>query len=150
VVVGNTLNGRSSGIDVTAAVQPRPWWRMRAGYSYLTTEITADAGSRDVTQGVNEYNDPRHLFSLRGAFDISRTVELDAWLRYVGALPNPAVPAYTELNARAGWQVSPRLELALIGQDLLHGQHPEFGTSVPRRIEFERSLRALLTVRLPN
>jgi hypothetical protein len=34
------------------------------------------------------------------------------------------------------------------GQDLLHGQHPEFGTTVPRRVEFERSLRVGLALRL--
>ena len=70
----------------------------------------------------------------------------DAWLRAISALPNPRVPTYAELNLRLGWQPTPGLELALVGQDLLHDSHPEFGP-LPRREEFERSVRAVLTIR---
>ena len=79
-----------------------------------------------------------------------KTIQANAWLRHVAQLPNPAVPSYTELNARIGWLVNPRIELGIVGQDLLRAQHPEFGTSVPRRIEFQRSIRASLTLRLPQ
>ncbi len=149
LTIGNTLNGQSRGIELGATVQPAGWWRAQAGYTYFETSITRDAGSADVSGGVNEANDPHHLFNLRTVFDLARHVELDGWLRAVGALPNPAVPAYTELNARVGWKPIDRFEVALIGQDLLHAHHPEFGTSVPRRIEFERSVRAQVTIRVP-
>jgi iron complex outermembrane recepter protein len=147
VTVGNTLEGRSRGIELGVTVQPDPLWRLHTSYTRLDTKITRAQGSRDVSGGVNETNDPRHLFSFRTAVDLPRNVEIDAWVRAIGALPNPHVPAYTELNGRIGWRPSARLELALIGQDLLHAQHPEFGTPVPRRIEFERSVRVLLTLR---
>jgi len=38
-------------------------------------------------------------------------------------------------------------ELALIDQDLLHRSHPEFGSTVPARVEFERSVRVAVTLR---
>ena len=76
-------------------------------------------------------------------------VQADAWLRRVAALPDPPVPAYTELNARVGWLPTPQLELSLTGQDRLHAQHPEFGTPIPQRIEFQRSIRVAVTMRLP-
>jgi iron complex outermembrane receptor protein len=59
------------------------------------------------------------------------------------------VPAFTEVNARIGWRPTPRLELAVVGQDLAHARHPEFGPDTPSRLEFERSVRALVTLRLP-
>ena len=149
VIVGNTLNGRSRGAELAVIVQPVARWRVHLGYTRLNTEITRDAGSRDVSGGVNEANDPSYFFTVRSGIDLPRNVEVDAWLRRFDALPNPAVPPYTELNARLGWRPVPLLELAIIGQDLLHAQHPEFGTPIPRRIEFQRSLRALATVRLP-
>jgi iron complex outermembrane receptor protein len=71
-------------------------------------------------------------------------------LRAVAALPNPSVPAYAELNVRAGWWVTTRTELWVAGQDLLHDRHPEFGTDLPTRTEFERSIRVGITIRTPR
>jgi len=149
LTVGNTLNGRSTGVELSANVQPAARWRIRTSYTHLDTNISRDAMSRDVSGGVNEANDPHHLWTVYNALDLPRGVEVDAWLRHVSALPNPAVPAYTELNARLGWRARRTIEVALVGQDLLHQQHPESGTSVPRRIEFERSVRLQLILRTP-
>jgi iron complex outermembrane receptor protein len=149
ITVANTLIGDSRGLEASATVQPHDSWRVRASYTLLDVDITRAPGSRDVTGGTSEANDPTHTFTLRGAFDLHRHVDLDLWWRSVSELPNPVVPAYSELNARLGWRPNERIELALVGQDLLHDQHPEFGTSVPRRVEFERSVRATFTLRLP-
>jgi len=149
VTLGNTLIGKSRGVETSTTIQPHNWWRVQASYTWLDTEITKTAGSRDVSGGTNEANDPSYLVTVRGGFDLSNNLDVDLWWRAVGALPNPAVPAYRELNARVAWRMNDRFEFALVGQDLLHDQHPEFGTSVPRRVEFERSLRAMLTLRLP-
>ena len=63
-------------------------------------------------------------------------VTLDADLRYVGVLPNPHVPAYVELDASVGWNVSDRVRLSLAGFNLLHARHQEFpapeASAVPR------------------
>jgi iron complex outermembrane receptor protein len=149
LTLGNTLDGRSGGVELAANLQPVQWWRLRLGYTHLATDISRDPDSRDVSGGVNEMNDPSYLFTLRTAFDLGSAVDLDAWLRRVDALPAPPVPAYTELNGRIGWRPREKLELAAVGQDLLHAHHPEFGTAGPRRAEFQRSVRVLLTVRLP-
>lgn len=149
ITLANTLIGKSRGVEAATTIQPHNWWRVQASYTWLDTEITREAGSRDVGGGTSEANDPDYLVTLRGGVDLARNIDVDLWWRAVGALPNPAVPAYRELNARIGWRPNERVELALVGQDLLHGQHPEFGTSVPRRVEFERSVRAMFTLRLP-
>ena len=59
------------------------------------------------------------------------------------------MPAYAELNVRAGWGDT-RAELWVAGQDLLHDRHPEFGTDLPTRTEFERSIRVGITIRTPR
>lgn len=147
IVVGNTLTGRSSGIELSATVEPSPRWRMHAGYTHLRVVIRRDAGSRDVGLGASEANDPRHQLSLRTSIDLSRGVELDAHLRGISALPAPVVPGYAELNVRIGWRPARRIELSLSGHDLLHERHPEFGSALPRRIEFERGIRTQATFR---
>jgi iron complex outermembrane receptor protein len=50
-------------------------------------------------------------------------------LRRVSSLPDPASPAYTEADARLAWTVSPKVELSLVGSNLLHAHHLEFGTA---------------------
>jgi iron complex outermembrane recepter protein len=147
IMVGNTLEGDSHGIELAATVQPLPVWRMHVSYTYLDLSITRKPGSRDIGGGSSEANDPHHQVALRASVDVLRNVELDAQLRHVGALPNPVVPAYSELNMRVGWRATPRIELSVTGQDLLHDRHPEFGPRVPPRHEFERSVRAAMAVR---
>jgi iron complex outermembrane receptor protein len=149
LVVGNTLEGRSAGIELGVNVQPIPAWRTHVGYTYLDTTIDRAPGSRDVSGGVNEANDPHHVFSIRTTVDLPRNIEADVWLRGVGALPNPVVPGFVELNARLGWRATRTVDLALIGQDLLHDRHPEFGAPNATREEFERGIRLQLTLRLP-
>ena len=147
IVVGNTLNGRAQGVELSATVQPLPIWRLRANYSFLDVSISKDIDSRDVGGGVTEANDPSHRFGLRTDIDLPRGVELSLFLRRIGELPNPQVPAYTELNGRVGWRATPHFELSFTAQDLLHDRHPEFGAIAPRRVEFERSIRALAVFR---
>jgi iron complex outermembrane receptor protein len=150
LVVGNSLEGRSHGVELVLNVQPLTWWRTHLGYTWLDSSIVRPPGSRDVGGGATELNDPRHFAAARTSFDLPGNVELDAQLRAVASLPNPRVPAYAELNLRAGWMVTPRVEVSVTGHDLLHGQHPEFGSTVPRRVEYERSLRVGLALRLPR
>mgnify|MGYP000088309309 CR=1 FL=1 len=72
-------------------------------------------------------NDPKHSWSLRSAHELAPGLQLDLSLRHVGGLPEPAVPGYHELDARIAWQARPNLELALVGRNLLHDEHAEFG-----------------------
>jgi iron complex outermembrane receptor protein len=147
LVLGNSLAGRSHGFELGVNVQPLERLRTHLGYTWLDTDVSRAPGSRDVGGGVSEANDPHHLLSLRAAVDLPRNIEFDAMLRSIGALPNPAVPAYTELNLRVGWRATPDIEIWGAGQDLLHDSHAEFGADTPGRVVFERSLRVGITVR---
>jgi len=147
IVVGNTLNGRSQGVELSGSLQPLPAWRVRASYTFFDVSITKDIRSRDIGGGATEANDPSHMFGLRSDMDLPRQLELSLFLRSIGELPNPRVPRYTELNGRLGWRATPHLEVSLAAQDLLHAHHPEFGALEPRRVEFERSVRILAAFR---
>ncbi len=146
-MIGNTLNGRSQGVELAGSLQPLPMWRIRASYTFLDVSITKDIDSRDIGGGASEANDPSHMFGFRTDVDLPRRVELSLFLRSIGALPNPQVPAYTELNGRLGWRATQNFDVAIAGQDLLHDHHPEFGAAAPFRVEFERSIRVLATFR---
>ena len=78
------------------------------------------------TVGEDRGVDPSHQVTLKSSWDLPHDIEFDIDARYIGALPNPAVPAYWGLDARVGWRMTDHLELALSGTNLA-GKHTEFG-----------------------
>ena len=82
---------------------------------------------------------------MRSNYRITPNVDFWTSLRRIDDVPShdavgSVVPAYTELNARLGWHVNSRLEVALVGGNLLSPTHPEIGALATRR-EIERSLQ---------
>jgi hypothetical protein len=78
-------------------------------------------------------------------------LQLDAHLRHSTELERqpeiavgPGIDAYMELDVRFAWFVSEQLELSLVGQNLLHDHHVEFGTPAARG-EIERSVYGKVT-----
>jgi iron complex outermembrane recepter protein len=147
ILVGNSLDGRSRGVEVAANLQPMAAWRTHVSYTFLDVSVTRDRDSRDVGGIATEANDPRHLLALRTALDLPRRMEVDFRWRTVGTLPHPHVPGYSEAAARIGWRATQHLDVALIGEDLLHAQHPEFNPVAAGFEEFQRSVRVALTAR---
>jgi iron complex outermembrane receptor protein len=116
--------------------------RWQAAWTLFDKHLELRPGSADPTGGVAEGNDPPHQLGIRTAINLPHRAELEGFLRRVAALPAPAVPAYTELDVRASWALTDDVEVALVGRNLLHASHPEFGIAGPRRVELERSLYA--------
>jgi iron complex outermembrane receptor protein len=90
-------------------------------------------------------DDPGSHANLTSSMSFAHHLTFDATLRYVGALPSPALPHYTELDARLGWQASATVELALHGANLLNSHHTEFpaptGEQITRSIVAEARLK---------
>ena len=80
---------------------------------------------------------------MRSLMNLGEKFQLDMFVRYVGALPAPAIPSYTQLSARLGWRASRQLELSLTGSNLLD-DHVEFGGPTVRAV-FGRSYFAKAT-----
>lgn len=136
----NHAAGRVSGLETWASWQVLRGWRLAGGAVFQDVRIRTDDGIRDASRLLGmASNDPRHYWSLRSAHELGADLQLDFSLRHVGKLTRPAVPGYHELDARVAWQARPNLELALIGRNLLHDQHAEFGEPGVRQT-FERSV----------
>ena len=124
----NRADGRASGLEAWASWQVLRGWRLSGGAVFQSVRVKADSGSRDWSRFLGMApNDPKRYWSLRSAHELAADLQLDLSLRHVGKLTRPAVPGYHELDARIAWQARPNLELALVGRNLLHDQHAEFG-----------------------
>ena len=76
--------------------------------------------------------------------DLPADLRLDAGLRAIDDISNQQVPAYAELNAKLSWQPMANVDLSLVGQNLLHRRHVEFGAPGPTRREIERGVYGAL------
>ena len=147
LVLENKLRGQTYGVEISAKYQMLAWWRLSANYSHLWEYLQLEPGSNDPTKGHNEGNDAPNLFGLRSAMDLPQHITLDCDLRYVDALPHPGVPAYMTMDVRLGWRPTQRLEVAVVGQNLLQDRHREWGPKSPTAPEVQRGIYGELTLR---
>src|SRR5256712_2509326 len=139
LVIGNGQDGESYGAEVTAQYWLTRRWHVHAGYTELRVHIWPNPGSTDTSRGASESHAPDRQFLLHSSVDLPAHLELAAAFRAIDDIANQQVPAYAELNATLTWQPMSRLDLALVGQNLLHSRHAEFGTPATRR-SFERGV----------
>ncbi|HYI07605.1 MAG TPA: TonB-dependent receptor [Thermoanaerobaculia bacterium] len=140
LVVRNNMRGDTQGVETWADFAVRDWWRLSGGFSALRKNLRLAPGSRDVFGVAFAGNDPRCQWQLRSSIDLPRGFALDLWLRNVGSLKSPAVPAYLEADVRIAWDAAESLELSLDGQNLLHERHLEFVNPSITPSEIPRSL----------
>ena len=143
VVIGNGQDGESFGAEVAAEYSLTSAWRLWAGYTELRIHVWPNPGSTDTTRGATENHTPDRQFSLRSSIDLPAHWRLDAGFRTIGAIANQQVPAYAELNARLTYLPTAHLDLSIVGQNLLHGRHAEFGAPATR-LEIERGVYGLV------
>lgn len=130
------------GAELTVTVAPTKTWRVTGSYSWL----------RGHEPGLPQV-DPENQALLRSSHDLGRC-ELDLQLRYVGSFAYPmsttvgSVPSYVEADVRFAVHVSDTVELSIVGQNLLDGQHVEQGPTfysvtaeAPRRVFGKLTLR---------
>ncbi|WP_314441923.1 TonB-dependent receptor plug domain-containing protein [Massilia timonae] len=146
-VLQNLGKGALRGVELWANWQAARGWRLHAGAVVQDVDVGREPASRDST-GLSFLagNDPRLTWTVRSAHDLGPHLRADLALRYVASMPQAALPSYHELDARLAWQVRPDLEIALVGRNLLHRRHAEYGAAGSRQL-IERSVFASAALR---
>jgi len=146
-VLASLGKGALRGVELWASWQAARGWRLRAGAVLQDVDVGREPNSRDAT-GLSFLagNDPRVTWTVRSAHDLSARLRADLALRYVADMPQAALPSYHELDARLAWQVRPDLEIALVGRNLLHRRHAEYGAAGSRQL-IERTVFASVALR---
>ena len=143
----NKNEGESYGGELSGNWIACDWAAFQATYSYCQLDLRNTDGGQDTVALLNEGKTPEHQASLRTMLQLSKNVEYDIWVRYVDDLSALDVPSYWTMDMRVGWMARRNLELALVGQNLLDNQHPEFNAAFYNGIapEVERSVYAKAT-----
>ncbi len=129
LIIENMMEGETYGVEVWGSYQAAPWWRLSAGFDWLHKNLRFKPGSLALGGVGIAGDDPDYQASLQSRMELRPDLKLDVDLRNIGALPEPASPAYTELGVRLGWDVTRTVELSLTGTNLLHTHHAEFGST---------------------
>ncbi len=135
---GNLMQGRTYGVEVWGDYQPTDWWRLSAGVSVQHQSLSFKPGASAVNDIDEAGDDPHSQASLRSTVNLGRRVSWTLALRHVGTLPDPHVPAYTEMDSSLAWNATPRVQLSVSGANLLHARHLEYeeaGATVGDEIE---------------
>ena len=131
--LANNLHGRTYGFEAAATWRATDWWRLQPSYTLLKMNLYAQADGASPADNNSvaeiEGTSPQNQFSLRSSMDLPHGVTFDTALRYVDNLPYFHIQSYFELDARLAWRINNHWELSLVGQNLLHDQHAEFGPS---------------------
>lgn len=141
--IENLIEGRTRGVEAWAEYRPLDRWRIAAGVVEQRHSYHRKPGGLDPLGAARVGNDPDRWWTLRSSLDVAPGIEFDLMLRRIGALPTPAVPAYTALDARVGWRLWPDVELSFVVRNALDDRHVEWGAPGDRA-EFERSFMVKL------
>jgi iron complex outermembrane receptor protein len=123
--VENRIAGVVEGLEAWASHELTSFWRLSGGWLELRKSLRAAPGTSP--NSINDLgNDPTRQWKLRSSMNLPGRVQLDVAVRHIGALPAPAVAAYTATDLRLAWQASRQLTLSLLVQNLFDPAHVEF------------------------
>jgi iron complex outermembrane receptor protein len=149
ITLANLYDGHTTGLELAGNVQPHSRWLVHASYTGQRVSLKPLPESHDTTNARAEADDPSHIFSMRSYLNLPGRMELDGFFRAVGKLRASSLPGYQELDLRIGWQATERLDLSVMGRELLHPRHAEFagGGSQLRYFQREVALRVTFETR---
>ncbi|HTY48685.1 MAG TPA: TonB-dependent receptor [Steroidobacteraceae bacterium] len=135
---GNGMKADTYGVELWGDYQVREGWRLTLGYTEQREHFAFTSPFSTLLGLAQAGDDPPRQAQLHSLLDLTSRLTFDAFLRYMGPLPDPAVRAYAELNARFAWRVSRNWSVAVTGSNLLHAHHEEF--TVPPSDAISRSV----------
>ena len=135
--LGNNSSAQSYGLEAAGNWQMLDWWRWQATYTWLHIQLHVDDPSTTSAE-LQSDGSPQQQFSVRSSMDLPHQIQLDATLRYVDSVTvwswtsetNLHVPQYFSLDLRLAWKPTKNVEFSIVGQDLLNGEHLEYGPTL--------------------
>jgi iron complex outermembrane receptor protein len=143
----NVIEGRTIGTEVTPTWDVTHRWQLRGSYSLLHMDLKDKPGFTDVGNLLSTYlgSSPTHVANIQSILDLPGHLEFSQTYRYSGQLPEFNVHPYNTADARLGRAMSEGLSFAVVGQNLLRPNHPEFGGDPGPLVGIKRTVYASLT-----
>ncbi|HEX5126001.1 MAG TPA: TonB-dependent receptor, partial [Rhodocyclaceae bacterium] len=143
VVFDNGDNGHTYGVEGWTTYRINQAWRVDAGFLRMRKLYSAEPGSALDLNTIGD--DPKYQWQVRTTVDATSKLDFAVSVRHVSALPNPAVPSFTEVDLHSSYKISPKLTASLSILNAQGGSHQEMITSSTVGSEFSREIYVALT-----
>jgi iron complex outermembrane receptor protein len=120
----NRREATTTGVELAARAQVRHGWDADASVSLFRMVAFAN-GSQDPHTALIDGDTPAREWRLHSGWALGPRRLADVRLIRVGELAAARVPAYTRLDARLEWGLTPHLSITADGQNLLRRSHLE-------------------------
>lgn len=132
----NQIDAQTYGAELALEWRPLDYLKLAGYYSVIAIDLKPDPTSLDALSLGQEGQTAKNQFMLRSLLDLPHNMEFDSMLRYVENLPDFNIDSYFELELRLAWRPAKKLEIAVIGQNLLDSSHEE---AIANFVAFERT-----------
>jgi len=130
----NLLKAQAQGVEFWANWQVQDGWLISPGATWQHEHFTFKPGSSALLGPSTATDDPSIHANLNSTLQLPGNFQLFASLRYIGALPAPALAAYVDADARFARAFGAHWEVSIAGVNLLHGERAEFAAPNGERI----------------
>ena len=122
----NEMYGSTAGGEISANLKMTDRWTLAPSYALLKMHLHTELTSQDAVAVPNfEGSNPEHQAQLRSHVELSHGLAWDAAAYFVSSVPFQQVALYTRLDTQLSWRAMERLEVTLVGQNLVHDHHFE-------------------------
>jgi len=126
---GNQINGDTFGGEVSATLRLSDMWRLEGSYSLLETHF-ASPDPENLTTAIRDNGSaPRNQAQIHSYLDLTRDLQFNAGVSYVGRVPEFNVPGYVSTDLNLVWKPKDSLEFSAGVTNLFDNHHPEFGVT---------------------
>lgn len=141
----NGIMGTTNGGEIAPDFKISRNIEVKAAYSYVSLSLEDRATHTKESDALSEEtSSPHNEATFQALLNLPKGFEFDPTYRYVSALPDELVKAYSTADARLSWHFARDLTLSIDGQNLLQPRHPEMDP-----VLVERSAYAQITWNKP-
>jgi iron complex outermembrane receptor protein len=127
---GNRVRGDTWGGEIASTVEVTPRWRLSGSYSLLEAAFEGPGGPTGAAAN-DAGSAPQNQFQIHSSFDLTKSVQLNGALYFVGPMPELNVPSYFSTDLNVTWQINEGMSLQVGAMDLFDSSHPEYASIGP-------------------
>ena len=128
ITFSNRIDGETYGAEISSTLQVNDRWRLAGSYSLLETNFAMPTPATGGV-GVPRSSAPKNQAQVHSYFDITRNLQLNAGIFYVGRVDEFHIAGYISTDLNLIWRPQESMEVAVGVLNLFDNRHPEFGTS---------------------
>lgn len=128
--ITNGEGGMIYGLEAALQIRMTENWVVKIAGDVKDIDLPVlDEGEADLGR-LFQGDTQRYQVSVRSNIDLSDHVSTTVWFRRVGSLLNSGAPGYTDIDLRFGYRLTPKIEVSVLGENLVKARRQEFPSNL--------------------